>query len=39
VAKIAANADQWAAEASYGIERPDRVRPLTFFTLAKLGLG
>ena len=36
VAKIKANADQWAAEASYGIERADRVRPLTFFTLAKL---
>ncbi|MDP5182240.1 RNA-guided endonuclease TnpB family protein [Blastococcus sp. BMG 814] len=36
VAKIKANADQWAAEASYGIERPDRVRPLTFFTLAKM---
>lgn len=36
VAKIKANADQWAAEATYGIERADRVRPLTFFTLAKL---
>src|SRR3954466_13084758 len=36
VAKIKANADQWAAEASYGIERADRVRPLSFFTLAKL---
>jgi len=36
VAKIKANADQWTAEATYGIERPDRVRPLTFFTLAKL---
>jgi putative transposase len=36
VAKIKANADQWAAEATYGIERPDRVRTLTFFTLAKL---
>src|SRR4051812_8132974 len=36
VAKIKANADQWAAEATYGIERADRVRPLSFFTLAKL---
>src|SRR3954454_628187 len=36
VAKIKANADQWSAEATYGIERADRVRPLTFFTLAKL---
>lgn len=36
VAKIKANADQWAAEASYGIGKADRVRPLTYFTLAKL---
>src|SRR3954470_9874836 len=36
VAKIKANADQWSAEATYGIDRPDRVRPLSFFTLAKL---
>lgn len=36
VAKIKANADQWAAEATYGIERTERVRPLSFFTLAKL---
>jgi putative transposase len=36
VAKIKANADQWAAEATYGIGKADRVRPLTFFTLAKL---
>jgi putative transposase len=36
VAKIKANADQWHAEASYGIEKPDRVRPLSFFTLGKL---
>lgn len=36
VAKIKANADQWQAEASHGIEKPDRVRPLSFFTLAKL---
>src|SRR3954468_14610401 len=36
VAKVKANADQWAVEGSYGIERPDRVRPLTFFTLAKM---
>jgi putative transposase len=36
VAKIKANADQWTAEGTYGIERADRVRPLSFFTLAKL---
>ena len=36
VAKIKANADQWAAEATYGIEGADRVRPLSFFTLAKV---
>jgi len=36
VAKIKANADQWAAEASYGVERADRVRPLSYFTLGKL---
>jgi putative transposase len=36
VAKIKANADQWQAEASYGIERPDRVRPLSYFALGKL---
>jgi putative transposase len=36
VAKIKANASQWQAEASYGIERQHRVRPLTYFTLAKL---
>jgi putative transposase len=36
VAKIKANADQWSAEATYGIDRPDRVRPPSFFTLAKL---
>jgi putative transposase len=36
VARIKANADQWAAEATYGIERPDRVRPLSYFTLGKL---
>jgi putative transposase len=36
VAKIKANADRWQAEASYGIEKADRVRPLSFFTLAKL---
>jgi putative transposase len=35
VAKVKANADQWTAEGSYGIDRSDRVRPLTFFTLAK----
>lgn len=35
VATIKANADQWAAEGTYGIERADRVRPLSFFTLAK----
>jgi putative transposase len=36
VAKIKANADQWNAEASYGIAKPDRVKPLTYFDLAKL---
>jgi len=36
VAKIKANADQWRSEASYGIAKPDRVRPLTYFTLAKV---
>jgi putative transposase len=36
VAKIKANADQWTAEGTYGIQRADRVPPLTFFTLAKL---
>ncbi|MDP5182699.1 RNA-guided endonuclease TnpB family protein [Blastococcus sp. BMG 814] len=35
VAKVRANADQWAAEATYGIDKPHRVRPLSFFTLAK----
>jgi putative transposase len=35
VAKITANTAQWAAEASYDIPKPDRVRPLTFFALAK----
>ncbi|CCG03133.1 RNA-guided endonuclease InsQ/TnpB family protein [Blastococcus saxobsidens] len=36
LAKIKANADQWAAEATYGIERTDRVRPLNYFALGKL---
>jgi putative transposase len=36
VAKIKANSDQWAAEATYGIERADRVKPLSYFTLGKL---
>lgn len=36
VAKIKANADQWAAEASYGMEPVDRVRPLSYFSLGKL---
>jgi putative transposase len=36
IAKIKVNADQWAGEASYGLERTHRVRPLSFFTLAKL---
>ena len=36
VAKIKANADQWAAEATYDIAKADRVRPLTYFTLAKM---
>ena len=29
VAKIKANADQWHAEASSNISKPDRVRPLS----------
>jgi len=36
VAKIKANAEQWAAEATYGIARADRVRPLSYFALGKL---
>ena len=36
VAKIKANADQWAAEASYDVPKAGRVRPLTYFTLAKM---
>lgn len=36
VGKVKANADQWCAEASYGTAKPDRVRPLTYFTLAKI---
>jgi putative transposase len=36
VAKIKASADQWAAEATYGVEKADRVRPLSYFTLGKL---
>jgi putative transposase len=36
VEKIRANADQWTAEASYDIPKDQRVRPLSFFTLAKL---
>lgn len=36
VAKIKANADQWAAEATYDIPKTGRVRPLSFFTLAKM---
>jgi putative transposase len=36
VAKIKANADQWNAEATYDIAKPDRVHPLTYFDLAKL---
>src|SRR3954471_2833305 len=35
VARIKANADQWAAEATYDIARAARIRPLSFFTLAK----
>jgi putative transposase len=35
VEQIKANADQWAAEASYGIARADRVKPLSYFTLGK----
>ena len=36
VAKIQANFDQWAAEATYDIAKADSVRPLTYFTLAKM---
>jgi putative transposase len=36
VDRIKVNADQWAAEGTYGIERADRVRRLSFFTLAKM---
>src|SRR3954470_18283323 len=35
VARIKAHADQWAAEATYDIARAARIRPLSFFTLAK----
>src|SRR4051794_144358 len=35
VAKIKASADQWCEGATYGIGRPDRVRPPSFFPLAK----
>ncbi|MGH8971016.1 MAG: helix-turn-helix domain-containing protein, partial [Actinomycetes bacterium] len=35
-ARIKANADQWQAEASYDIPKTDRVRPLTYFTMAKM---
>jgi len=34
-AKVKANTDQWAAEATYGIARGDRTRPMTYFALAK----
>lgn len=36
VAKITTNHEQWVAEASYGIPKDQRVRPLTYFTLGKL---
>ena len=36
IAKVKANAEQWAAEATYDIPRPERVKPLTYFTLGKL---
>jgi putative transposase len=36
VAKIKANADQWAAEATYDVPRDQRIRPLSYFTLGKL---
>jgi len=36
VGQIKANADQWAAEASYDIPKSERTRPLTYFTLAKM---
>jgi putative transposase len=36
VTKIQANADQWTAEATYGVARSDRVRPLSYFGLSSL---
>src|SRR3954463_11732891 len=36
VARIKANADQWQAEASYGISKADRIKPLSYLTLGKL---
>src|SRR3954466_1804109 len=36
LARIKANAAQWQAGGSYGIDKPDRVRPLSYFTLGKL---
>ena len=36
VAKVKANAEQWTAEATYGVKRADRVPPLSYFTLGKL---
>jgi putative transposase len=36
VEQIKANADQWAVEASYGIDKAERVKPLNYFTLGKL---
>lgn len=36
VAKIGENSQEWAAQRDTGVDKSDRVRPLTFFTLAKL---
>src|SRR3954452_17379839 len=36
VARIKANADQWRGGGRRGSEKPDRVRPLIYFTLGKL---
>jgi len=35
-AQVEVNADQWAVEATCGIAKADRVRPLTYVALAQL---